>query len=80
MATAVGGMPEIVRDGVTGRLVRPGDVAALAAALRETAADAPSLREMGEAAREAVQDRFSLEAMVERTAELYEEIVEQCRT
>ena len=80
VATAVGGVPEIVQDGVTGRLTRPGDAAALAAALEETAADVPRLRAMGEAARQVVQHRFSLEAMVERTAELYEEIVERCRT
>ncbi|MFJ5234921.1 glycosyltransferase [Kitasatospora sp. NPDC088391] len=52
VVTRVGGMPEVLDDGVEGRLVPPGDPAALAAALGELAAD-PGLRErMGAAARE----------------------------
>ena len=43
VASAVGGIPEVVRDGETGLLVPPGDVAALTTALDRLAAD-PELR------------------------------------
>ena len=55
VATNIGGRSSLVRDGVTGRLVPPGDPAALAAALRELLADPAALRRMGDAARAAFE-------------------------
>ncbi|RKE18238.1 glycosyltransferase [Streptomyces sp. TLI_171] len=52
VVTRVGGMPEVLDDGVEGRLVPPGDPAALAAALGALAADAEVRGRMGAAARE----------------------------
>ena len=58
LGSAVGGIPEALDDGVTGRLLPPGDVAAWTAALRELTAD-PALRErMGTAGRAFVERRF----------------------
>jgi glycosyltransferase involved in cell wall biosynthesis len=57
VATRVGGLPEVVEDGVTGRLVAPGDPAALAEATLDVIAHRTS---MGEAARTAAA-RFSTE-------------------
>ena len=51
VASSVGGIPEIVADGVTGLLVPPGDEAALARALRRLVKDVPLRRQMGAAAR-----------------------------
>jgi glycosyltransferase involved in cell wall biosynthesis len=51
LASASGGVPELIEDGVTGRLVPRLDGAALARALRELAADPLLVREMGRAAR-----------------------------
>lgn len=51
IATDAGGPAAIVRDGVTGLLVAPGDAVALAAALRRLAADATLRRDLGEAGR-----------------------------
>ncbi|WP_437981272.1 glycosyltransferase [Sorangium sp. So ce117] len=64
VATAVGGMSEQVDDGVTGRLVPPGDAEALAGALVELGADPARRGRMGAAGWERAQERFSLERMV----------------
>jgi glycosyltransferase involved in cell wall biosynthesis len=74
VATAVGGVPELVEDGVTGILALRGDLRALGSAL-ETLAGSPRLRcEMGQAARERAK-RFEASAMVEAYAALFEEMV-----
>ncbi|WP_437956011.1 glycosyltransferase [Sorangium sp. So ce119] len=64
VATAVGGMSEQVDDGVTGRLVPPGDAEAFAAALVELAGDPARRARMGAAGWERARERFSLERMV----------------
>jgi glycosyltransferase involved in cell wall biosynthesis len=66
VATRVGGIPEAVTEGRTGKLVVPGDPDAFAEALIALA-KAPALRRsMGDAARSTYQERYTLEAMVER--------------
>ena len=61
VSTRVAGVPEMVVDGVTGRLTPPADPAALADALRELASD-PSLRTaLGTAGQALCAERFSLE-------------------
>lgn len=74
VATAVGGVPELVEDGVTGILAPPGDVQALASALEALVGDPQRRREMGQAARERSK-RFEVSAMVEAYAALFEEMV-----
>jgi len=59
VATRVGGMVEVVQDGVTGRLVATDDAAALAEALGELIADAKTRKKMGEAGRERASECFS---------------------
>lgn len=74
VATAVGGVPEIVEDGHSGLLVPPGDAEALAASLRRLAAD-PALRAtLGRAARERVRGRFTLPGMVAETERVYQRV------
>jgi sugar transferase (PEP-CTERM/EpsH1 system associated) len=72
VATRVGGTPELVDDGVTGRLVPPADPEAMALALEGYANDPDMARAHGSAAREAVLDRFSLARMVRDYASLYD--------
>jgi glycosyltransferase involved in cell wall biosynthesis len=73
VATAVGGVAELVEAGVTGTLVPAGDRAALAAAMAEMAGDAEQRRDFGEAgARKARQ--FDTSAMVERYGAFFERV------
>jgi glycosyltransferase involved in cell wall biosynthesis len=73
VATAVGGVPEVIEDGRTGLLAPPRDPAALAAGLTRLLAD-PGERERiaDEAYRR--RDRFTLDAVAARFGELYEEL------
>jgi glycosyltransferase involved in cell wall biosynthesis len=65
IATAVGGVPEVVRDGENGLLVPPNDVAALAGAIERFFGDAELRRRLAEAASDSVSD-YSEEAVFGR--------------
>lgn len=75
VASTAGGLPEIVRNEVTGVLAPPHDPPALAAALGRLLADRPLALCMAEAAHRLVHDEFGVERMVSRTAALYEEVL-----
>src|SRR3954467_4274112 len=65
VATRVGGVPDVVEDGVDGILVGVGDVDALAAALARLAADPELRRQMGEAGRKRVLPRYAVERLID---------------
>jgi glycosyltransferase involved in cell wall biosynthesis len=71
IASAVGGLPEIVDDGRTGLLVPPGDVEALAGAIAELASDHGRAAAMGAAGRARALAAFSQERCTERIETLY---------
>lgn len=71
IATAVGGIPEVVRDGHDGLLIPPGDGAAYARALSALLADAPRRQRLGEQARTTVRAGFLFERRLERMTALY---------
>lgn len=73
VATAAGGVPEIISDGQTGFLVPSGDPQGLAARVVELLADVQLRRRLGHAARDEVRTRFSLEARCQALARLYDE-------
>lgn len=75
VATRSGGPEEIVTDGVDGRLVTAGSGESIAAAIRDLAADPAERRRLGTAARETVERRFSMEAMVRAYRDVYEEVL-----
>jgi glycosyltransferase involved in cell wall biosynthesis len=75
VASALGGLPEIISDGRTGRLVAPGDPRALAGALAELAADPDARRRLGTAAAADVSARFSPGRMLEAVQALYDELL-----
>ena len=74
VATAVGGIPEIVEHGRSGELVAPENVAGLAAALGRVGADLHRARAMGAAGRRRVEECFSLEHLVDRHESILEEL------
>jgi glycosyltransferase involved in cell wall biosynthesis len=76
VASATGGLIEIVELGETGWLVPPGDSTALADAMAEAACDANRLRSMGEMARRR-SERFSAVRMGELTDAFYRRILEK---
>jgi sugar transferase (PEP-CTERM/EpsH1 system associated) len=71
VATAVGANSELVVDGATGRIVPSGDPSALAHAMEGYVDDPRSAAAHGEAGRQRVVQRFSLDRMVDRYQRLY---------
>ena len=88
VASAVGGIPEVVDDGTTGFLVsfepdgtpmgapkdREGFARALARRINELCADPELARKMGEAGRRRVEDHFAWSTIARQTARLYEQL------
>jgi glycosyltransferase involved in cell wall biosynthesis len=75
VATAVGGVPDIIEDGSTGYLVPRGDHEALAAAIERTISDPAAAKLMGEAGRVRQLAEFTTEKTVGRVESLYEELL-----
>ncbi len=75
IASNVGGLPDLIRDGETGRLVPAGDAAALAAAIRGLASDAAARTRLGSAGRRFVEREFTLNRMIEGTERVYAELL-----
>lgn len=76
VASAVGGLPDVVRDGETGYLVPPRDPEALAKALLHVLSLSPvARREMGRRGRAIVQELFDLRTTVQQTEQLYCDIL-----
>ena len=75
VASRVGGIPEVVDDGVTGLLVPPDDPAALADALNLLLRDPGRAEAMGRAGRERAVTEFSWETVAAQTVALYESLI-----
>ena len=74
VASAVGGIPEVVVDGVTGLLVPPGDDAALSAAINALIRDPDRSAALGARGRERAVAEFSWASIAAQTAGLYEQL------
>ncbi len=77
VATAVGGVPEVVTDGVSGRLVPAGDAAALAAGILDVLHDDQRRREMGERGRRHVEEHFTFAAQSTQWQRLFQQLAGQ---
>ncbi|MEA2397786.1 MAG: hypothetical protein QOK25_1342 [Thermoleophilaceae bacterium] len=74
VATRVGGVPDLIDDGVHGLLVEPGDAGSLARAMGVLLRDPGRAREMGARGRERRRSEFDLDGTVRRLEALYEEL------
>ena len=75
VSTAVGGVPELVRDGETGLLVPSEDAGALARAVQALMDDPARRRAMGAAARQDAVSRFDIRHTVRGYEQLYEALL-----
>jgi glycosyltransferase involved in cell wall biosynthesis len=75
VAAAHGGLPEIIRDGETGRLFDPGDANALARVLDELRRDPAQTARLRAAAAADVGERFSVSRLLSATQALYDELL-----
>ena len=76
IATAVGGIPEQVQDGVTGYLTPPRDPTAMAARIAELLDDPVGLQAMGAQAATVARHKFGLERMADDYLDWYQEVFE----
>ncbi|HEV3271167.1 MAG TPA: glycosyltransferase family 4 protein [Candidatus Methylacidiphilales bacterium] len=72
VATTIGGIPEVVEDGMTGLLVPPRDAEALAEKISSLLDDPALSARLGKAARAHIEKHYSLDAMGEKLLGLYE--------
>jgi glycosyltransferase involved in cell wall biosynthesis len=72
VGSRLGGIPELVKDGVTGYLFEAGDPDSLASAVERTMADERGRRRLGEQARELVKKEYSPDSHYERIMAIYE--------
>ena len=75
IGTRAGGLPDIVADGQTGRLVPPGDHEALATAVKDVLWDRKVAQQMGEAGRKRVADLFDIRQTTRRVEHVYDALL-----
>jgi glycosyltransferase involved in cell wall biosynthesis len=75
VATAVGGIPELVVDGKTGLLVPPADASALAAALEKLLNDQLLCQEMGKEGNRRIREQFTVTQKLDATEKVYLELL-----
>ena len=75
VGTTVGGTPEVVRDGATGRLVPPADAPALASAILDVLADPARARAMARAGQAWARTHCTIDATMARTTAVYGELL-----
>ena len=75
VATAVGGIPEVIEDGGNGYLVPPGDPQALSDRLLDCLRDQGMRRTMGRRGRVRIKEQFTFEAQADRYRHLFEELI-----
>jgi len=79
VAAGVGGIPEIVRDGVNGYLIPPSDESAIADAVLRIIADRDLASRLGQSGRKIAARDFSMESMVQGNLKVYREMMDKIR-
>lgn len=80
IASRVGGIPEIVHDGLNGYLFEAGDVGGMAGRVTKILAEPAKARRLGSAGLKMVQSRFSIAAMVNGNLSVYREVLSNEKT
>jgi glycosyltransferase involved in cell wall biosynthesis len=75
VGTTVGGIPEIIRDRDTGRLVPPEDARALADALIDLLRDPAAARAMARRGQALVRERYTIDGMMKATTDVYRKLL-----
>ena len=75
IASAVGGLPEVIEDNKTGLLFPKGDIDSLCKALRYLIENPNIRKEMGEVGRKRVEEYFGIDSNIKKTEELYVEVM-----
>lgn len=75
VATAVGGTPEVIDEGRTGHLVASEDYETLAARISGLIDDPARARQMGQAAKAVVHERYSAESMINTMVKMYDQLL-----
>jgi glycosyltransferase involved in cell wall biosynthesis len=74
IATGVGEVPYMLKNGDTGFLVSPGDVGAIAECMKKCLENREMVSEMGKNARDVVINKYTIEAHVDRIQSIYDEL------
>jgi glycosyltransferase involved in cell wall biosynthesis len=78
ISTRVGGIPDLVVDGVTGILIEPRDIQALGAALQVLLRDTRVADAMGAAGRLRYEEHFTVHEMIKAYEKLYRSLSNEC--
>jgi len=79
IATDVGGIPEVVRDGETGVFVPPENIEALAAAIVRLAGDRDTMTRLGLAGYEFVKEKYRWERNLDQMGDLYDRLIDDAK-
>lgn len=79
VTTNVGGIPDVVTEGVEGLIIEPGDVAALGKAMTRILKDEELRLRLGSSGRRKIEAQLSIETAVEKVAAVYRELGYSCR-
>ncbi len=75
VATRVGGIPNLVQDGINGLLVEPGDAGAAAGAINRVLADHTLAERLGQAGKALVREKFQWSQTIQQVVNLYSELL-----